>query len=247
MNHTDKDIELIEKYFDEDLSEYEMESFERRLKTDDIFRSLVEQEKYIIGAIRMQGLKDDLEQIKKIEAGLKDPIAPSGNIPGSRTWYLLAAAVVAIIIVARFALTSSVTTQDLYEDNFRPYPNVFQPAVRGQQQVDDRTEAFKAYNKSDFFRAATLFRAILERGNDPESLLLLGNCNLVLGNTDAAIANFSELNRTSPELSMQAKWFLALAYLKNGDESQATPLLQQIAATDASYADKAKSVLEKLE
>ena len=247
MNHTEKDIELIEKYFDEGLSEYETESFERRLKTDDEFRSLVEQEKYIIGAIRIQGLKDDLEHIKRIEAGLKDPVATSGNLAGNRRWYLLAAAVVAIVIVARFALTSNVTTQDLYEDNFRPYPNVFQPAVRGQQQVDDRTEAFRAYNKSDFFRAATLFRAILERGKDAESLLLLGNCNLVLGNTDAAIANFAELNQTSAELSMQAKWFLALAYLYNGDESQARPLLEQIAATDASYAEKAKGILDELE
>ncbi|MGC3945644.1 MAG: tetratricopeptide repeat protein [Chryseolinea sp.] len=246
MNQTDKDIELIEKYFDEELSDYETESFERRMKTDDGFRSLVEQEKYIIGAIRMQGLKDDLEHIKRIEKDLKDPVATIG-VTGNRKWYLLAAAVIALIIVARFALTSTVTTEDLYEDHFRPYPNVFQPAVRGQSQADERSEAFKAYDKSDYAKAATLFSSILERGNDPESLLLLGNCNLVLGNTDAAISNFTELSKTSKELSMQARWFLALAYLRNGDKTDATPLLKEIAATDASYAAKAKDILKELE
>jgi|GEM_PF-1463009 len=246
MNHNEKDIELIEKYFDEGLSDYEAESFERRIKTDDSFRSLVEQEKYIIGAIRIQGLKDELEHIKRVEAGLKDPQVETGAT-GNRKWYLMAAAVIAIVIVARFTLTLNISAEDLYEDNFRPYPNVFQPAVRGQQQVDDRTEAFKAYDKGDYLRAATLFRTILGRGHDAESLLLLGNCNLILSNTDAAISNFTELSRTSPELAMQARWFLALAHLKNSDEAKARPLLEEIASTDASYAAKAKDILKELE
>lgn len=246
MNHTEKDIELIEKYFDEGLSPYEIEGFERRMKTDDDFRLLVEQEKYIIGAIRIQGLKDELEHLRRIEAALPDPVAVS-HTNGYRKWYLLAAAVIAIIIVARFALMSNLTTEDLYEENFRPYPNVFQPAVRGERLANDRAEAFKAYDKGDYARAATLFTAILNRGDDAESLLLLGNCNLILGNTQAAIANFSRLSSTSAELSLQAKWFLALAHLRNGDERRARPLLNEIAGMNVSYAAKAKEILDELE
>ncbi|HTF20397.1 MAG TPA: tetratricopeptide repeat protein [Chryseolinea sp.] len=246
MNHTERDIELIEKYFDEGLSEFDAASFERRINTDDSFRTLVEQEKYIIGAIRIQGLKDELEQLKRMEATLKDPhtaIRQSSN----RRWYALAAAVVALIIVARFALMPGVTTEDLYEDHFRPYPNVFEPTLRGQSLANDRTDAFKAYEKGDYKQAAALFRTVLQRQKDPGVLLLLGNCNLMLGNTAEAIVNFSKLAGESSELSMQAKWFLSLAYLKDDDKTRALPLLKELAATDASYADKAKEILKELE
>jgi hypothetical protein len=245
MNHTEKDIELIEKYFDEGLSEPETTSFERRMKTDDSFRSLVEQEKYIIGAIRIQGLKDELGFLKRMEAGLNDPQIEM-RATGSRRWYILAAAVIALIIVARFALMPSVTGEDLYKDNFRPYPNVFEPTVRGQAGVSDRADAFRAYEKGDYEQAARLFRSVLQNQKDTGVLLLLGNCNLILGNNSEAIQNFSQLSIESNELSMQAKWFLSLAYLKENDEAHAVPLLNELAATDASYAEKAAEILKSL-
>ena len=173
MNHAEKDIELIERYFDDGLSAYETETFERRMHTDDAFRSLVEQEKYIIGAIRIQGLKDGLGQLMRLESGLADPQADK-VVPTYRRWYILAAAVIALIIVARFALMPTVTTQGLYESNFRPYLNVFEPTLRGGSRVSDRAEAFKAYDKKDYPLAAVLFRAILQQGSDPEALLLFG-------------------------------------------------------------------------
>jgi tetratricopeptide (TPR) repeat protein len=246
MNHTEKDIELIEKYFDEGLSEFDAANFERRMKTDESFRSLVEQEKYIIGAIRMQGLNDDLAQLKRVEATLKDPTIETVQ-NNNRRWYLLAAAVVSMIIIARFALMPPVTSQDLFQDHFRPYLNVFEPTTRGEARPDDRTEAFKAYDKRDYEQAATLFREVIKRQPDPEALLLLGNCNLMIGNTGEAIMNFSQLARESSELSIQAKWFLSLAYLKNDDTTHALPLLKELAATDASYATKAKEILNDLE
>ena len=83
--------------------------------------------------------------------------------------------------------------------------------------------------------------------DDAESLLLLGNCNLILGNTQAAIANFTRLSSTSAELSVQAKWFLALAHLRNGDERRARPLLNEIAGMNVSYTPKAKEILDELE
>jgi hypothetical protein len=246
MNHAEKDIELIEKYFDEELSEVDAATFERRLNTDDGFRTLVEQEKYLIGAIRMQGLTDELGQLKRMEATLKDP-SLSFLQTSNRRWYILAAAVVSLIIIARFALMPPVTTESLYQDHFRPYPNIFEPQLRGEARADKRTEAFKAYDKRDYAQAATLFRALLQNQQDPGALLLLGNSNLMIGNTDEAIANFSQLVNEPSELSVQAKWFLSLAYLKKDDTTRALPLLKELAATDVSYAAKAREILKDME
>ena len=82
---------------------------------------------------------------------------------------------------------------------------------------------------------------------DPGALLLLGNSNLMIGNTDEAIANFSQLVNHPSELSVQAKWFLSLAYLKKDDTTRALPLLKELAATDVSYAAKAREILKDME
>lgn len=245
MNHAEKDIDLIERFYEDGLSEYEADLFERRLKSDDAFRALVEQEKYVVGAIRMQGLKDELEQLKLMEATLRDPVI---NVPHpvNRRWYILAAAVIALVIVARFAIAPPVTTESLYKENFRPYPNVFEPTVRGQGAATDRDEAFKLYEKGDYARAGNLFRALLQEENNDGILLLLGNCNLALGNTNEAVSNFSQLQAQSPELTIQAKWFLSMAYLQKGDAEAALPLLKELSTTGGSYAEKAQEMVRKL-
>jgi len=245
MNHTEKDIELIEKYFEDDLSEFDTQTFQRRVQADEEFRALVEQEKYIVGAIRMQGLKDELDSLKRMEALLKDPEIKIAQ-PIDRRWYILAAAMIALLIVARIAFTPTVTTENLYEDNYRPYPNVFEPTVRSQSRTDERTEAFLEYEKGNYGKAARLFRVQLEKENNDGILLLLGNCNLMQGNTNEAITNFSQLLDQSPELSIQAKWFLSMAHLKNGDKARAMPLLHELSTTDGSYADKAQAMIKEL-
>jgi tetratricopeptide (TPR) repeat protein len=245
MNHTEKDIELIEKYFEDDLSEFDTESFKRRVQTDEEFRALLEQEKYIVGAIRIQGLKDELDTLKRMEAALKDPEIKIHQ-PIDRRWYILAAAVIALLIVSRFALTPTITTESLYEDNYRPYPNVFEPTVRSQTRADERTEAFLEYEKGNYAGAAKRFRELLGKENNDGMLLLLGNCNLMLGNTGEAITNFTQLGAQSPELSIQANWFLSMAYLKNDDKVHALPLLKELSATDGSYAEKARAMIKEL-
>lgn len=246
MSHAEKDIELVEKYFDEGLTDMEQRAFERRLNTDEGFRALVDQEKYIIGAIRMQGLSDELDQLKRIEKGLKDPHVELQSAD-NRRWFILAAAVIALIIVARFALMPAVTGNELYEQYYRPYPNVFEPSTRSGSSGQNRSEAFRAYEKGDYHQAALLFKKELETEKDDGMLLLLGNCNLMAGKVDEAIANFNEVMARSNTLTIQAKWYLTMAYLSRNDNMNALPLLRDLAESDASYAAKAKEILKELE
>jgi len=245
MNRDEKDIELIEKYFEEGLSEPEAAAFDRRLQTDDEFRGLVRQEKYLVGAIRLQGLSDELDTLKRMEASLTDPHIKVSRA-FDRRWYLLAAAVIALIVVARFALTPAVTLENLYQENFRPYPNVFEPTVRSTSRASERSRAFQDYEKGDYANAATRFQSLLKEENNDGMLLLLGNCNLLLDKSDAAIANFEQLGAQSPELAVQAKWFLSMAYLQKDDRTHALPLVEELAATDGSYAEKARAILKEL-
>lgn len=242
----DNDISLVEKYFDEELSAAEMENFNERLKTDESFKALVEQEKALISAIRFQGLHDDLHFLKKLESTLDTskvvPLHPSS----SKKWYFAVAAAVALIAVLFVFVPRGQSSDELFEAYFKPYPNLFEPGVRGAATPSKRAEAFQAYEQADYQRAATLFNELLLEERDPGILLLLGNCNLILGNIEEAKQNFATLNSDFDELDIQSKWFLGLCYLKSGDVDKARATLTELGQTEISYANKAKELLEKL-
>jgi tetratricopeptide (TPR) repeat protein len=92
-----------------------------------------------------------------------------------------------------------------------------------------------------------LFSELLIKEQEPGILLLLGNANLILGNTDDAMKNFGILSKEFDELDMQAKWYLSLCYLKRGDIDQAKKMLKELGETEISYAERARELLKKVE
>lgn len=248
MNHSETDITLVEKYFDSELSESEMKHFSLRVETDENFKTLVEQEKALIGAIRYQGIEDNLQYLQNLEANLQGNDQTSVNRPIKKWYYFAAAAaVIGIVILSKVLLTSfNETPEELFAAYFKPYPNMFEPKLRGESKASDRTEAFAAYEQGDYQKAATLFRELLKVNKEPGILLLLGNSNLILGNLDEAKNNFTTLNKEFDELDIQSKWYLSLCYLKSGDTERAKNMLRELGETEISYATKAKELLEKV-
>jgi tetratricopeptide (TPR) repeat protein len=138
------------------------------------------------------------------------------------------------------------STQELFAENFQPYPNVFEPTVRGTNEATKRSEAFQAYEQGDYKRAVVLFDRLLQEKKEPGILLLNGNANLMLGNVEEAKKNFITLNADFDELDIQSKWFLSLCYLKSGDMEHAKPILEELGNTEISYARKAKELLKEV-
>ena len=248
MKPTEQDIALVEKYFDAELSEAELTLFNSKVAQDEAFKSLVHREKIIIGAIRNQGLMDNLQYLKSIEDKIQgDQANPAG--PRIKTWYYYAAAAVVtlLISVTFFLFPSQHTSEDLFASYFTAYPNVFEPTMRGTDMTTDRTEAFQAYEQKDYQKAAELFTALLAEEKDPEVLLLLGNSNLMLGRTAEAQQNFVTLIQDFDDLDIPAKWYLSLSYLKSGDRENARKILAELGETEVSYASKAKELLDKVD
>src|SRR4030095_6662179 len=113
MKPTEHDITLMERYFDSELSVEEMATFSDRLQHDEKFRSLVEREKIIIGAIRSQGLQDNLHYLKSVEEKIQGNHAHH-SIARIRTWYYYAAAaIVALLIAVKVLLPAQQTSDQL--------------------------------------------------------------------------------------------------------------------------------------
>ncbi|NJM24862.1 MAG: hypothetical protein HC859_04440 [Bacteroidia bacterium] len=242
MSNQEQDIELIEKFFDDELTGTQSESFRKRLEQDDDFNRLFQREKLLINGIKFNAIESNLHYLKDLETKLQHK-----KQGFAYKWPLAIAAAVALFVVAYVTLFNTSDPSDkLFEAYYKPYPNVFEPTVRGDNAANARTQAFQAYDQGNYAAAAAGFEQLLAEKKEPGVLLLLGNSNLMLGKTEEAKNNFTILSNDFDELDIQAKWFLSLCYLKSGEKEEAIRILSELDKTDISYAMKARELLQKV-
>jgi tetratricopeptide (TPR) repeat protein len=245
---TENDITLVEKYFDRELSEAEVSYVHERVELDNGFRTLFNQEKDLIKGIRLEGLRRDLDVLRDVERSIKSDESSTKTVQ-LNTWYFkAAAAIVFFVVAAKLLLPVHEDPDKLYQSYFKPYPNVFEPTLRGALEEESlRSEAFQAYDQGNYQKALVGFNSILKEGNEPSVLLLTGNCNLILGNISEAKNNFRTLIKNYKENDTQAKWYLSLCYLKEGDVDRARMMWEELSGTEVSYANKAKELLKRVD
>jgi tetratricopeptide (TPR) repeat protein len=249
MNN-DYDIVLLEKYFDNELTETESAEFNERMDADDSFKQLVAREKTLIQGVRLEGLSRDLRFLKSLEQNLAKEPVPLWN---NKTWYAIAASISLVVAVAAGLLffNSKETSDELFAQYYdKAYPSsVFNETnTRSSENVVSmRSQAFEAYDRGDYRLAAQLFTELLKVKQEPDLLLLLGNANLKLDRVEQAKQNFVTLITDFDELDIPGKWFLSLCYLKSGDVENARKMLKELGEMEVSYTTKAKELLEKVD
>ncbi|PZR13831.1 MAG: hypothetical protein DI539_19135 [Flavobacterium psychrophilum] len=248
MENNFRDIEWIERYLDRSLSEEERQTMERRLELEPDLKSKYYEHKQLIEGIRYSHIQNKLEQLRLLESSLP-PVTEKQRVNVIALWKPVAiAASITLLIAACYFFALNPTPQELYANQFVPYPNVFEPTVRGNINTsqDKRTEAFRAYDQGDYATASQLFTELSASHSEPGILLLLGNSNLIIGKTQEAQNNFLELIANYDELEAQAKWYLALSYLKQGEGEKAQLILQELSDPQVTYSKKAKELLDNM-
>lgn len=245
MKDSIQNIDLVERYFDNEMTEDEKVTFNEQLKSDVELKHLFDREKLLINTVRFGAAKNHLDFFKELEKSLPTVDVEQKNA----TWvYYAAAASITIAIVAGIFLlrTTEPTPAELYAEYFTPHPNSFEPIVRGTDELTPRAKAFQKYEEGDYQQAAALFSELLGENREPEILLLLGNANLAVGKTEDAKSNFNEVIRISENLKAAAEWYLSLCYLKNGETEAGMEILKSLATSDSKYAPKAQDLITRL-
>ena len=161
------------------------------------------------------------------------------------------AAAVSLVVVAWFALNpfGPLSGPELFAEHFEPYPNVI-GMTRGinQQQVDERTAAYMAYDRGDYAQAVDVFSKIL-LGSDDQTLDLfyLGNAYLAIGNNEKAVAAFKAVAEAQSGLTLNAKWYLGLSYLQTGELESAKEVFGELAELGKDYAENARKILDSFD
>lgn len=236
---TGNDVDLIERYFSDELDTREARDLAHRVQSNEALRAQFEVERALVHGIRVEAAAADLNFLK----GLEEQLVRKEK--GNRWYYYAAAASLALLMAAWFVLSPpAVSSADLFATHFEPYPNVIAPVVRGSSSTSARDRAFEAYEAGNFAQARAGFEQLTDR--DAGITLLTGNALLASGETELAIQTFSRLIETSDEYDAEATWYLGLCYLKKEDPETAAGWFQQLASGTSPYAAKARRLLDEL-
>lgn len=127
--------------------------------------------------------------------------------------------------------------EQLFTAHFRPYRDEsLEPALRGEGESTPEEAFRQLYWDGRYGEALSAFEA-LENGikNNGNLQFLRANCLLATGQAkEAAPVLESVLQTGRSRFLPEAKWLLALARLKNGEQEKAKALLQEIAGDAAS-------------
>lgn len=245
------DFKLINKYFNDTLSDQEYVLFNKLLQEDPAFKEEFLFQKDLKKALQL----NQRESLKATLQGFEKDLEQKKNIFTSKTW--LAAASVIILLGIGALIFNSYSNKDprkLYVEYFEPYRNIIRPVERGEDDGSIETKAFQAYENGEFYKAINLFNSvesIEEEDSDYIDFYKAISLMALDKNKEAAdllLPIATEVEKGDYDLTQKANWYLALTYLNSGEIEKARSQFYRISHDDAFTFKKeeAEEILDKL-
>ena len=244
----EQQADLIQRFINQELDEAERLKVEKRIVDDPNFAEEVQLYRSLIGnmkAIRRDEMVTNLDQWYQEHEFNQVEIQPWWQ----QNWYYAAAAVLVVLLACYLAWdtsTKTYTDQELYTEAFQAYP------AEVPRKIQKRTNLIKGisfYNIAKYDSASYyLSKARQDSSYSVQYALFLGIAFLENGNSNKAIEQFNLLlNPPNKIFGETARWYLALAYLKEGNRIKASEILEKITENDRHFNKKeANELLEKI-
>lgn len=241
-------IELINKYFENSLTPQEQILLKDLLTKDEAFKKefvFQKDVKSVIAVDQRENLKSTLQGFEKNFENYDPPF----KLP--KLW-LVAASVILLISLGFWFVKDTYypSNEKIYTENFEPYRNIIHPVVRGQEINTIEYKAFVAYENREFHKAINLFNSS-ENSEAVYSKFYKAMCYLEINKSSEAINLLLPIATSSNEmnnLNEKSNWYLALAYLKNGERQKAISQFSLIAnhPENSFKKEEARKILEAL-
>ncbi len=242
-----------EKYFDEieaylsgQQSTTEKAAFEKRMTTDAKLRSAVDLHRQAAASLGDPALLELAQKLKQVDENWKmpteaaatsnsDAVAPTTLLSRLRVVRLPIAVAVSIALLIAFfqwfPRTTSSNPEQLFAQHFDAYPMVLnqRSALDTLAQAQLSNRAIQAYLQEDYQKAATAFQELQTLEEQPlyrfyEAVALLGD-----GEAGQSIPLLEKVLLQGDDLLVQqARWYLAMAWLKEGQGEKAREVLAGI-------------------
>jgi len=233
----------FEAYIDGELNPEERQAFEQQLLVDPSLRKQFEE--FAAMRKRYQDSFANEEVNAKLEASLGDlgrEFFPSQQTrKTTRRIWLLAPVLAA---ACALALLLFYRPKDLFRQYYQSPLAAF--TEKGSAAAGLYQQAEQAFNAGDFVRAGQYFDTILaENPGDLQASFYRGLCHLETGDPAAARGMLEPLAQGPSAFAEDARWFLALSYLREKDYAACLAELDQI-PEGSRWSARAKELKVKL-
>ncbi len=182
---------------------------------------------------------------------LVEPVNQRSTIRQIRSIWFRAAVVVILAIVISvliFRPFKNRLVKDLYTEYYKEF-SMTEEMDELSRTDNDLLFAIKVYEAGDFDRAIILFEMLADSSMlSRYSLFYAGQAYMQIKRTDKAIETFMGLLDDAPgELIAPTRWYLALCYLKMGEDTLSREQLLLIEEMDSPYRRDARMLLRDLE
>jgi len=242
-----KNIELIDKYFENTLTPKEQLLFNDLLHSDKDFKSEFVFQKDLKKVISIT----QTENLKSMLQGFEKELSNNSKVFFLPKKWLIAASIILLIGFGFWFINNSYfpSNEKLYARNFEPYRNIIQPVVRGKNINSIEYKAFVAYENKNYHKAINLYNSVDNTDADYIQFYK-AMCYLSLDKTNEAINLLLPVatsnNQSDKNFNEMANWYLGLAYLKNEENKKALSQFSLIAnhPTNTFKQKEAKEIIE---
>lgn len=242
MALTEKDIQVIEDHILGRLTPEDTSHFERIESTPEVIEYMAEHGE-VIRMIQSKGRKQLKSRLSQLEQGIQSS-AKERVLPPRRRWVAIAASV-ALIAGALFILRPTHPSTDaLYADYYRPYPNLIDPITKSDDQKGSKSP-YQLYESRQYELAIS---ELISMPSDYANEWYLALAYMGLGQIDDAQKHIDNiLIKNDHEYRQPAQWYKALLLIKKGNIKEAKEQLQAIGIEEGHpYTDRADRLLTKM-
>ncbi len=168
----------------------------------------------------------------------------------SMRWIRAVAAIGLLLLIPSYFLFKTPSNEALVTAYYDAPRSTYYQQVRGGQEDTDGaiTQAFELYETGSYSAAQeALANLIPEHPDKPDLKFYQGVAALAAGNSKAAVTLLTEsLEINYQNVNQQAPWYLALAYLQQGNVAEARIYLEQTINADPRHQRNAEELLAKI-
>lgn len=193
--------------------------------------------------------KYDTEILSYIRKGMgqdqEKMISGSGN--RKKLLYRISA-VAAVLIIAVFLhglFGKSPEPAEMYALYYKPYHVTDGQTRNNETDEENYAEIIKIYRSANYGQTISLLDKLTENQNIPPKISLIYGISLMETDKEQnAIGVFNKLIAEGGEYNMEAKWYLALCYLKMEETEKSKELFMQLSKTPGIYKKLSEDILK---
>lgn len=236
--------DLLYHYFANSLTKVQREQFKNLLDTDVEFKNRFEYENNIKRVIKEKRYLDIKTKLNTFESEIKKK--KKALTTSNFSYWKIAASIVFLLSTGWFGYHSffGLNYDDLYNDNFKTYPNTVYTIKRGDSINSLEREAFMAYEAGKYDIAIQKFN---EADLKDYFSFYKAQSYMSLNNTEEAEHLFKKVIKDRNQFVAETYWYLALIQIKEKNKELAYKYLNILIDHHTYNSEKAKILLDKLE